>query len=73
MGEDMSKELTQESYDLIEKKLQLAELTIELGDITREKWRQLETMRTILAKEEDLLKKIAGASVELSKNKDQSK
>jgi len=48
-----------EPYEVIEKKLQLAELTIELGQVTREKWARLETMRDVLNKEEALLKQIA--------------
>lgn len=51
-----------EPYEVIEKKLALAELTIELGTVTREKWRRLETMREVLEREEQLLKQIAEAS-----------
>jgi hypothetical protein len=54
-----SKSYFKEPYEVIERKLQLAELTIELGQATREKWKRLETMRDVLKKEEDLLKKIA--------------
>jgi hypothetical protein len=59
------KDFTKDSYEVIEKKLALAELTIELGEVTREKWARLETMRDILSKEERLLKEIANASKEL--------
>jgi hypothetical protein len=55
-----------DSYDVIEKKLALAEMTIELGTVTREKWARLETMRDVLKKEEDLIKKIAEKTKELS-------
>jgi len=51
---------------VIEAKLQLAELTLELGEVTREKWRRLETMRDVLEKEESLLKQIAEATKDLS-------
>lgn len=51
-----------ESYETIEKKLALAEMTIELGTVTREKWARLETMRDVLKREEDLIKAIAEAS-----------
>jgi hypothetical protein len=53
-------------YEIIEKKLELAELTIQLGEVTREKWRRLETMRDVLNQEEELLKKIAKMSAEIS-------
>lgn len=39
-----------EPYEMIEKKLQLAELTLELGEVTRKKWKRLETMRDVLEK-----------------------
>ena len=54
-----------ESYETIEKKLALAELTIELGKATREKWARLATMKDVLQKEEDLIKKIAELTDEL--------
>ena len=66
----MEKSFLRESYEVIEKKLQLAELTIELGQITREKWKRLETMRDVLKKEEDLLKQIAELTSGLSNGKD---
>ena len=56
-----------EPYEVIEQKLALAELTIELGQVTREKWARLETMRDVLQKEEGLIKKIAEATAELAK------
>lgn len=59
------KNFTKDTYEVIEKKLQLAELTIELGQVTREKWARLETMRDILNREEALLKQIAETSKEL--------
>lgn len=59
------KDFMKESYEVIEKKLMLAELTIELGQVTREKWARLETMRDILSREETLLKQIAETSKEL--------
>ena len=55
-----------EPYDVIEKKLALAELTIELGTVTREKWARLETMRDVLKREEELIKQIAEATKALS-------
>jgi hypothetical protein len=66
----MEKSFLRESYEVIEKKLQLAELTIELGQVTREKWKRLETMRDVLKKEEDLLKQIAELTSGLSNGKD---
>jgi hypothetical protein len=54
-------------YEIIEAKLQLAELTILLGQATREKWARLETMKDVLAKEESLLKEIAETSAVLQK------
>jgi hypothetical protein len=59
--------VTEEEHELIRKKLALAELTIELGTVTREKWARLETMRDVLHKEEDLIKQIAETTKELSK------
>ena len=52
-----------ESYEVIEQRLSLAKLTIELGQVTREKWRQMELMKSILLREEKLLKEIAEASI----------
>ena len=46
-------------HDMIEKKLQLAEMTIKLGKLTREKWRTHELMKTVLQAEEDMIKEIA--------------
>ena len=66
----MDRNFMKEPYEVIEKKLQLAELTIELGQITREKWKRLETMRDVLKKEEDLLKQIAELTSGLSNGKD---
>lgn len=54
-----------EPYDVIEKKLALADLTIELGAVTREKLARLETMRDVLKKEEELIRQIASATKEL--------
>jgi hypothetical protein len=48
-----------EPYEIIEKKLELAELTLELGTVTREKWKQHEGMKAILKQEEDLIRMIA--------------
>jgi hypothetical protein len=59
------KDFFKDSYEVIEKKLQLAELTIELGQVTIEKWARLETMRDILTKEEWLIKQIAEATQKL--------
>ena len=59
------KDFFKDSYEVIEKKLQLAELTIELGQVTIEKWARLETMRDILTKEEQLIKQIAEATQKL--------
>ena len=56
-----------ESYEIIEKKLHLAELTIQLGEVTREKWKRLETMRDILTREEALIKEITEFSKGLTK------
>ena len=58
-----------EPYEVIEKKLQLAELTIELGEVTREKWARLATMKDILQAEEDLIKQIAELTTGLQNNK----
>jgi len=66
----MDRNFMKEPYEVIEKKLQLAELTIELGQVTREKWKRLETMRDVLKKEEDLLKQIAELTSGLSNGKD---
>jgi hypothetical protein len=52
-------------YEVIEAKLQLAELTILLGEATREKWARLATMKDVLTREEALLKEIASASAKL--------
>jgi len=43
-----------DSYQIIEKKLQLTELTIALGRVTRQKWANHEYTADILRKEEDL-------------------
>jgi hypothetical protein len=48
-----------EPYEVICAKLELAELTIQLGEATREKWKRHETMRDVLEKEEMLIKQIA--------------
>jgi len=66
----MDRNFMKEPYEVIEKKLQLAELTIELGQITREKWKRLETMRDVLKKEEELLRQIADLTSGLSNGKD---
>lgn len=65
----MKNDFFKEPYEIIEAKLQLAELTIELGEVTREKWKRLETMRDILSREENLIKEIAEASSNLEKKK----
>lgn len=57
-----------EPYDIIEKKLQLAELTIALGRVTRQKWSNHEYTAEILRKEEELLRKIAELSETLDKD-----
>ena len=62
----MNKKYMKEPYELIEKKLQLAELTIELGQVTREKWKRLETMRDVLQREEDIIREIADLASGLS-------
>jgi hypothetical protein len=54
-----------EPYEVIVKKLELAELTIELGDITRQKWERLATMKDILKREEELILKITNITKEL--------
>lgn len=59
------KDYKKESYETIEKKLQLAELTLELGEVTREKWRRLETMKDVLEKEERLIREIAETTKDL--------
>ncbi|MFA5132956.1 MAG: hypothetical protein WC444_06545 [Candidatus Paceibacterota bacterium] len=56
-----------EPYEVIEKKLVLAKLTIELGEATREKWARLATMKDVLQKEEHLIKRIAELTVELKR------
>lgn len=55
----MSPDYFKEPYEIIEKKLELAELTLELGMVTQEKWKRLETMKDVLQKEEYLIKNIA--------------
>ena len=57
-------------YEIIEFKLALAEKTLELAMVTREKWARLETMKDILKREEDLIKEISGASDQLQKIED---
>ena len=52
----------EDTNEILRKKLALAELTIELGAVTREKWARLETMRDVLLKEENLIKAIAEAT-----------
>ena len=49
----------------IERKLKLAELTIELGQITRSKWEISEKMIDISNEEKRLIKEIALATEEL--------
>ncbi len=61
-------EIFKESYEIIEQKLRLAEMTIKLGEVTREKWKRLETMRDILNEEEQLIKEITEFSKGLSTN-----
>lgn len=61
----MAKDWNKESYEMIEKKLALAELTIQLGQATREKWARLATMKDVLQKEEDLIRRIAELTSEL--------
>jgi hypothetical protein len=61
----MPNDYRKESYEVIERKLALAELTLELGEVTREKWARLETMRDVLEKEEALLRKIAETTKDL--------
>lgn len=56
-----------DSYSVIEKKLQLAEMTIELGRVTCQKWANHELHAKIMAQEENLLKQIA----ELTKTLDE--
>jgi len=57
-----------DTYEIIEKKLQLAELTIALGRVTRQKWANHEYTADILNKEEDLLKQIAELTETLDKS-----
>ena len=61
----MKPEFLKEPYEVIEAKLELAELTLDLGNVTHEKWIQLEKMKEILAKEENLLKILADKSISL--------
>lgn len=51
-----------EPYETVAAKLELAELTIELGKVTLEKWNRLEAMKEIMSREEDLIKRIAEAA-----------
>lgn len=46
-------------YETIEDQKSLAEITLELGRIIREKYANRETLHVILDKEEKLLKQIA--------------
>ena len=56
-----------EPYEQIVAKLELAELTIQLGDATRAKWERMDTMKDVLKREEDLIKQIAIKTQELRK------
>ena len=42
----MENKIFKDSYEVIEKKLELAELTIELSQITQEKWEKMGLQRT---------------------------
>ena len=61
----MTNKFFKDSYEVIEKKLELAELTIELSQITKEKWDKMAGMKGILTKEEELLQEIQDRSLEL--------
>jgi hypothetical protein len=61
------RDFSKEPREILEAKLALADMTIELGEVTREKWARLETMRDVLKKEEDLIKQIAEATKALGK------
>ena len=52
-------------YEIIEFKLALAEKTLELAMVTREKWARLETMKDVLKKEEELIKEISESTEKL--------
>ena len=62
----MEKDYRKEPYEIIEKKLEIADLSLELSSVTREKWRLHNDMRVILEKEEALLKRIDGHVHELA-------
>jgi len=54
-----------EPYSIICKKLELAELSLKLGEVTRKKWERLATMKDILREEEELIKIIAERTKDL--------
>jgi hypothetical protein len=51
--------------DILKKKLELAEKSIELGYITRNKWLQMDALKVILQQEELALREIAMFTKEL--------
>ena len=52
---------------LLKEKLELANLTIRLGQVTREKWMRLATMRQLQDEEDSLIKQIAHISEAIEK------
>jgi hypothetical protein len=57
------------AYDLekeiLKKKLELAETSLELGSLTRTKWEQMDELKVTMHKEELLIRNIALISKEL--------
>jgi hypothetical protein len=51
--------------EILKKKLELAEKSIELGEITRNKWLKMDALKIILQQEELSLRDIALATKEL--------
>jgi hypothetical protein len=51
--------------DILRKKLELAEKSIELGEITRTKWLKMDALKIILQQEELVLRDIAIFTKEL--------
>ena len=61
----MAQNLIREPYEIISIKLELADLTVELMTIAREKWKLHEALKIVLLEEEDMQKKINGKTDEL--------
>lgn len=53
-------------------KIDLSELTIELGEVTGKKWRLLNLMKDVLAREEGLLKQIGASTRNIKREEDEA-